>query len=594
VVSSLADSSSAEWGWTGEKHIPHSGGCVKFLYRIVFLLCPLQLLLCPAIFSQLPIPKVAPTAAAPAAVPAEPSKDTLGRISPRGAVLSFLSAARKGNDAIAALYLNTSLRGEDAENLAHQLAVVLDRRLPARLNEISDAPEGSLADPLKPDEDIVGTIATANGDLDIVVERIDRGKAGRVWLFSKKTLNSIPNVFQEVNTPAIEQVLPKFLVNTQVASFPLFEWLAVFLGIPFLYLLTVVLNRLLSRLYNALRQKLLPSASEQNTQVLPPPIRLFLLALTIHWLLSRIGLPLLARQFWSNVALFIAIAASVWLLMLCTRWSEHYLLRRRGSRELSGAASILRLVRRAADGLFLFAGLLFILYHFGVDPTAALAGLGVGGIAVALAAQKTLENVIGGISLIADQAVRVGDTLKVSDILGTVEDVGLRSTRIRTLDRSIVSLPNGQIANMNLENLSTRDTYWFHPVLCLRYETTSVQLSSAMAAIRKLIGEHSAVEPLSARVRFVRFGAFSLEVEVFAYVFAADWSDFLNIQEELLLNLMDIVRKAGTEFALPSQTMYLAADSSDMAGPLILDQRAHSTDTLHPKATQISKGSREI
>jgi MscS family membrane protein len=112
--------------------------------------------------------------------------------------------------------------------------------------------------------------------------------------------------------------------------------------------------------------------------------------------------------------------------------------RRRDSRELSGSASILRLARRLIDGLVLFTGLLFILYYFGVDPTAALAGLGVGGIAVALAAQKTLENVIGGISLIADQAVRVGDTLKTGDISGTVEEVGLRSTRIRTLDRSVV------------------------------------------------------------------------------------------------------------------------------------------------------------
>jgi MscS family membrane protein len=356
---------------------------------------------------------------------------------------------------------------------------------------------------------------------------------------------------------------------------------------PFLFLLTGVVNRILSALFNALRRKALRSANVPNTQVLPPPVRLFLLALTIHWFLASVGLSLLVRQFWSNIALLIAIASSVWLLMLFTRWSERYILRHRGGRELSGAASILRLGRRVVDGLLVFAGLLFILYHFGVNPTAAIAGLGVGGIAVALAAQKTLENVIGGISLIADQAVRVGDTLKLGDILGTVEDVGLRSTRIRTLDRSVVSLPNGQIANMSLENLSTRDKFWFHPILGLRYETTSVQLSSAMAALRKLITEHSAVDSFSVRVQFVRFGAFSLDVEIFAYVFAADWSHFLNIQEELLLSIMDVVQKAGAEFAFPSQTMYLAADSSDIAGPLILDQRARGTEGFHPKAIQI-------
>ena len=117
----------------------------------------------------------------------EAPKDTLGRETPRGAVLGFLNAARKGNDEIAVLYLNTSLRGENAHTLVHQLAEVLNRKLPARLNEISDKPEGSIPDPLKPDEDVIGTIGTADGDLDIVVERVDRGKMGLVWIFSRKS-----------------------------------------------------------------------------------------------------------------------------------------------------------------------------------------------------------------------------------------------------------------------------------------------------------------------------------------------------------------------------------------------------------------------
>jgi hypothetical protein len=128
----------------------------------------------------------------------EPPKDTLGRDTPKGTVLGFLSAARKGNDGIAALYLNTRLRGADAADLAHQLVVVLDRRLPARLNELSDKPEGSLPDPSWPDEDLVGTINTDHGQLQILIERVYLGKAGKVWLFSSKTLQAIPDVFQEL------------------------------------------------------------------------------------------------------------------------------------------------------------------------------------------------------------------------------------------------------------------------------------------------------------------------------------------------------------------------------------------------------------
>ena len=183
--------------------------------------------------------------------------------------------------------------------------------------------------------------------------------------------------------------------------------------------------------------------------------------------------------------------------------------------------------------------------RFGVNPTAALAGLGVGGIGVALAAQKTLENVIGGISLIADQAVPVGDILKLGDISGTVEDVGLRSTRIRTLERTVVSMPNGQIASMSLETFSARDKFWFHPLVGLRYETTPAQLCSVITGIRKLLTGDCGVDSDSVRVRFVRFAAFSLDVDIFAYVFARDWSHFLEIQEELLLGIIDVVQQAG-------------------------------------------------
>jgi len=530
----------------------------KFRIRylaIIATLC-LTVLSSPSTLSQ-----VIPAKPAANQAPPEPPKDTLGRTTPRGAVLGFLNASKKGNNEIAALYLNTPLRGAEAEELAHQLAIVLDRRLPARLNMLSDQPEGSVPDPLRPDEDMVGTITTAKGDLEISLERVDRGKVGKVWVFSRTTLNAIPDVYRELSTSPVEQFIPEFLVKTRIANVPLFEWLAVFIGLPFLYILTGLLSRLIGLGVGVLRRRFLGAATIRNPRILSPPIRLFLVALTIRWLLSEVGLPLLARQFWSTMSLMIAVIACMWLLMILNGWGEHYLVWRRHN--LSGSASVLRLFRRLIDGLILFAGLVFILYHFGVNPTAAFAGIGVGGIAIALAAQKTLENVIAGISIIADQAVRVGDSLKVGDTVGTVEDVGLRSTRIRTLDRTIVCVPNGQIANMSLETFSVRDKCWFHPVVGLRYDTNSIQLRSIVTNIRRLLTEDSRVDSTSVRVRFLRMGAFSLDVDIFAYVYTQDWNDFLAIQEELLLSVIDVVHQAGAAIALPSQTMYLASDSSD-------------------------------
>ena len=530
----------------------------------------LLLLSCPALWSQ----EVPPKSAGTSEVAPETPKDTLGRATPRGTVLGLLNASRKGNTELAALYLNTPLRGAEAAALASQLAAVIDRRLPARLNEISDKPEGSRQDPLKPDEDLIGVIQTVDGDLDVVVERVDRGKAGKVWLFSGKTLAWIPEAFQELSESALERFLPEFMIRTRVAEIPLFEWVAVFVGMPFLYLLTGVLNRILSLAPGIVRRHLRRNAALPNPRVLRPPFRLLLLAFTIRWLVSTVPLPLLARQFWSTTALMIVVVACMWLLMLLNEWGERSLVRRR--QNLSGVASALRLVRRLIDGLILFAGLLFTLHHFGINPSATLAGLGVGGIAVALAAQKTLENVIAGVSLIADQAVRVGDVLNLGDIQGTVEEVGLRSTRIRTVGRTVVSLPNGQIANMRLETLSVRDRFLFQPVVGLRYETTPVQLHSFMAGVRSLLDEHANVDSISVRVRFVRFGASSLDVDIFAYVFAHDWNNFLEIQEELLFGIMDIVRTAGAEIALPSQSLYLSTDKSDNLAQLTRDCRERS------------------
>ncbi len=219
---------------------------------------------------------------------------------------------------------------------------------------------------------------------------------------------------------------------------------------------------------------------------------------------------------------------------------------------------MLRLARRAVDVLAIFVGFLVGLHYFGLNVTAALAGLGVGGVAVALAAQKTLENVIGGISIVVDNVVHVGDFLKVGDTLGTVEDIGLRSTRIRTNDRTVVSIPNGQIATVILENFS-RDKFWFHHVLGLRYDTTASQMGSVLEGLERLLAQHPLIEPASVRVPFLRFGTSSLELELFAYFFARDYLHFLEIQTDLLRRLMTVVEAAGTQIALQTPVLAVSA-----------------------------------
>jgi len=514
-------------------------------------------LLCLPTWAQLHKPVSEPVPAQP-----EAPKDPLGRTTPRGAVLGFLTSARDGQDELAAQYLNTGLRGNAAAVLAHQLFIVLDRRLPARLNQLSNEPEGSLSDPLNPNQQLVGSISIENHTVNIFVERFDRGKAGYLWLFPSKTLDSIPDLYDEINVVSVDQFLPQFLITTRLGSIALFEWLAVLVGMPLLYFLTVLLSRLFNRLIGLLRRRLYRKPHLPNPELVPRPVRLLLLAFVIQWANSKVSLPLLARQFWSSTSTVLTIAASVWLLILFTSWGEEYARRLLRNRNLTGATSTLHLMRWVVDLLIIFAGVFVTLHYFGVNPTAALAGLGVGGLAVAFAAQKTLENVIGGVSLIFDQAVRVGDFLKVGETSGTVKDIGLRSIRIRTLDRTVVSVPNGQIANMTLENFSSRDKFWFHPVVALRYGTTSQQMSAVLEGIRSLLEESRQLEPASIRVRFLRLGPTSLDVEIFAYVLAADWNQFLKIQESMLLRIMDLIESSGVQLAIPSQSLLVISPAS--------------------------------
>jgi MscS family membrane protein len=185
-----------------------------------------------------------------------------------------LTAAHKGNYEIAAQYLDTRLRDKSAAILAHQLLVVLDRRLPARLNQLSDKPEGSLPNPLKPDQDLVGTIASVNGNVDILLNRVAIGKGELRWLFSGTTFESIPRLYDEVNVVSVDNILPEAMVNNRLAGIPLFEWLAVLVGIPLLYAITVLVSRLASPLAGELRRHLRKRPDLPTPDLVPRPLRL--------------------------------------------------------------------------------------------------------------------------------------------------------------------------------------------------------------------------------------------------------------------------------------------------------------------------------
>jgi MscS family membrane protein len=242
----------------------------------------------------------------------------------------------------------------------------------------------------------------------------------------------------------------------------------------------------------------------------------------------------------------LAWAGSAAIDLIAERWRS-----RLDPRMKAMTYSVLPLGRQVLKlSLFLIA-ILAVLSAWGYNSTTILAGLGVGGLAVALAAQKTIENLFGGISVIGDGPVLVGDFCRFGSHVGTVMHIGLRSTRIRTLDRTIVSVPNGQFSAIELENFSARDKIWFHETLNLRRDTTSDQLLDVLSSIREILTEYPNVETGDIPVRFIGIGTYSLDVEVFAYVTTSDYDVFLGIQQELLLEMLRVVEHAGAALAVP-------------------------------------------
>ena len=493
-------------------------------------------------------------AAAPVVAPALP--DVLGRDSPRGSVLGFLNVARKGENELAAEYLSTPLKGAAAATLAHQLYVVLDARLPARLTLVSDAPEGSRANPLKPNEDTVGTVAGADGPVDIVMERVPGLNAKPIWLFSARTLNAVPTLFNEVNLGLGEGTLPRILTGTRVGGVRVLEWLIVLLGLPLLYLVTLLLDRLLRPAAAGLWGRLFKHSMPFATHVLPLPIRLLVVAAAMRWLLSSLPLALMIRQFGATIATLISIAAVVWLMILLNEEVEAYVIRRFPRARVGAAQSLVRLARRGVDLLAIFMGVLVTLRHFRRRSDAR---------ACRARRWRHCGGARGAENARERHRRRVAH-LRSGGHRGRLPEDGrdLRYGRPhrpafdahphpRSDDRERAEQPDRQRVPGN--DLGTRQVLVppRRRASTTRPRPTSCAPSSMASAA--LLASHPLAERDSVRVRFLRLGTFSLDVDVFAYLRTVDWNHFLELQESLLFGITDIVARAGAEIAFPSQTM---------------------------------------
>jgi MscS family membrane protein len=480
------------------------------------------------------------------------------RDTPRGAFLGFLAATAQGDYRRASSFLNIRpehRRRVPPDELARDLQEILNRKLGQDPGRLSAAPEGDLTDGLDANLELLGTIRQRDGNVDLLLERVNG-----IWLISSSTVSLIPAIHADIGVNPIERHLPSWLLREGAFDTAVWQWLALAL----LTLLALGLGHFLARaLIRTLRPIVRRTQSELDDKLIGAisrPIQL-LIALALY----RIGIAWIApsyllRTYLGRILTGLIYLAIAWVLVRFIDVATTKLLAAMSGRQRTSAGSVMPLARRSLKVLAIAIAILATLSSWGYDTTALLAGLGVGGLAVALAAQKTIENLFGGIALTSDKPVLVGDFCRYGDKTGTVEDIGLRSTRIRTQDRTVVTVPNAEFSSLQIENFARRDKIWFRPILQLRKDTQPAQIRGILARLRELMQGHEKIEP-TPRVRFLAVAAHSVDIEIFSYVLTADYAEFLAVQEELLLRILEIVSEEGTALAVPTQLNFLTRDT---------------------------------
>jgi len=494
---------------------------------------------------------------------ASPAPDPLGRETPNGTLFGFLQAMQAENYSTAAQYLQLSpaRRASIGEQLAAELKTVLDSAFVGSLRSISTSPEGSPQPGIPPDRERVGTLSADDSEVDVILVRVPDPNAGKIWLFSSETLFKIPALYDLLEAHQVESHVPKALVKTQFLGMPVWLWLALLIAIPVAAGLAWLLIELVLfpiMLWRGIRK--LPKLADWRK--VSGPVWLVLGVMIHRILVSFLGMPLLHRHYYFITARVVFIIGLGWLALRGLSRGMERLRDRAIQRGHTGTGSLVLLGQRVAKALVVIAAALAVLGVLGFNLTTALAGLGIGGLAIGFGAQKTIENLFGGISLLGDEVIRVGDTCNFNGRVGTVEDISLRSTRIRTVERTELSIPNGALATMNVENLSRRDKFLFNPNLGLRPETTPDQLRYVLTEGRRLLYQHPKVETASARVRLGGLEQGWPVLEVFSYLLTRDGAEFTAIREDILLRLMSIVEDAGTGFTFPAQNIYLGRNAS--------------------------------
>ena len=529
----------------------------KFSKGILFL--ALALGACLALSAQTPLTQILQPSK-PATSSSTTPTDQLGRDTPYGTVYGFLQAAQSGDYGIASQYLQMSpaRRQSEGDAQAMRLYTVMNGAFAGSLRP-SREPEGTVQEDVPPGRQRLGTMSSGNVEGELELVRVNDPSVGKIWLISSDTLAKVPELYEQVETRRVETRLPLWTVKHQFAGMPLWQWFALLLLIPVAagaaWLLLVLLQIPLR--WWARRRAQAELAQWRSVSA---PAWLFTAAIIHRILASYLGIALLPRHYYNQVVAVVVIVGAFWIFWRVTRWFLERVRGRALAHGHSGTGSLMLLGERILKAVIVVMALFLVLSVLGFNMSTALAGVGIGTLAVGFGAQQTIANLFGGVSVLGDEVIRVGDVCKFGDRTGTVEDIGLRSTRVRTEERTLLAIPNGTVATINVENLSRRDKIVFKSVLGLHLDTSADQVRRVLAEIRGVLSSHPKIETDTIRVRLIELAPSAINIEVLGYVLTRDFDEFAAVREELLLRIMNFVEDSGTRLASPAQTLYLSGD----------------------------------
>jgi MscS family membrane protein len=501
------------------------------------------------------------------AVPVVSPEDQVAKDSPRAALGHFLDLSREGDYAQAAVYLDLPpVDVHRGAELARHLKIVLDRHVWVDLDTISPLPGGNSADGLPPGVEEIANIPGPGNERGPVrlVRHVEGG--GARWLFSRATVKRIDAWYARLDGVWMDEHLPARLLRPGPRGLLYWQWLALPILLLCAWLLGSLLGRLTRRLLARIAARTATRWDDELLARIGGPLTLAWALALAYLFLPWLGLFQPAQDFVHRILRGGFFVVFFWALARAVDVVRYVLSGAAWTKEHPAARSLFPLGARVGKVLVVAFGVVALLSELGYPVTGLVAGLGIGGLAFALAAQKTVENLFGAFSIGADQPFREGDFVRVDDCVGTVEVIGLRSTRIRTLDRTLVSIPNGKLADMRVESYSVRDRMRLACTIGLVYETTVTQMREVLAGLERVLREHPKIWPDAVIVRFASFGDSSLNVDVMAWFQTPDWNEFQSIRQDVLLQFMDVVEKAGSSFAFPTRTVHVVNERSGGKG----------------------------